>query len=81
MQEHILENMDTDRTKFDIYVSTMVDLVKKEHPGLSDEYIRKLCDNAVDCFRTQGWRITYHRPVCYDQYDDGKPPHWEFEVI
>jgi len=79
MQEYILENMDTNRNKFDIYLQIILDLVKREHPGLSDEYIHQLCDNAVDGFKAQGWIITYHRPVCYDQFDDGKPSHWEFK--
>ena len=78
MQELILKNMDTSRTSFDIYVSTMIHLVRKEHPRLSDNYICKLCDNVVDSFRTQGWIVTYHLACCYDQFDDGKASHWKF---
>ena len=79
MQNYILENMDPSRNKFDIYVSTMVDLLQKNHPGLSEDYIHELCNNAINDFRTQGWLVTYYRPVCYDQFDDGKAPHWEFK--
>lgn len=78
MQEYIIKIMDPRQTSFDIYVSTMIDLVKKEYPKLTPDFICKLCDNAINHFRSKFWQITYHRPVCYDQFDDGKPPHWTF---